>query len=54
MTLNTPGQSGDPGSPHYRDLFPLAVEGRYVPMLYGRERVMEAAEKVITLEPGGR
>jgi penicillin amidase len=54
MTLNTPGQSGDPGSPHYRDLFPLAAEGHYVPMLYGRERVMEAAEKVITLEPGGR
>jgi penicillin amidase len=49
--LNSPGQSGDPRSPHYRDLFAPAVEGRYVPMLYGREAVMEAAETVITLEP---
>jgi penicillin amidase len=54
MTLNAPGQSGDPGSPHYRDLFALAAEGRYVPMLYSRERVMEAAERVIALEPAGR
>jgi penicillin G amidase len=54
MTLNAPGQSGDPGNPHYRDLFPLAAEGRYVPMLYSREKVMEAAERIITLEPDGR
>jgi penicillin amidase len=50
-TLNSPGQSGDPRSVHYRDLFPLAAEGRYVPMLYSREKVMEAAERIITLEP---
>ncbi len=54
MTLNAPGQSGDPRSPHYRDLFPLAAEGRYVPMLYSREKVMEAAERIITLEPDAR
>lgn len=54
MMLSAPGQSGDPASPHYRDLFPLAVEGRYVPMLYSRERVMEAAERIISLEPAGR
>jgi penicillin amidase len=51
MALNSPGQSGDPRSPHYRDLFPLAAEGRYVPMLYSREKVMEAAERIIRLEP---
>ena len=51
MTLNSPGQSGDPRRAHYRDLFPLAAEGRYVPMLFSREKVMEAAEKIITLEP---
>ena len=50
-TLNSPGQSGDPRRAHYRDLFPLAAEGRYVPMLYSREKVMEAAERIITLEP---
>jgi penicillin amidase len=51
MTLNSPGQSGDPRSLHYRDLFPLAVEGRYVPMLYSRETVAAAAETIIALEP---
>ena len=28
---NTPGQSGDPESPHYRDLFGLWARGRYFP-----------------------
>jgi penicillin G amidase len=54
MTLNAPGQSGDPRSPHYRDLFPLAAEGRYVPMVFSREKVMDAAERIITLEPIAR
>jgi penicillin amidase len=54
VTLNSPGQSGDPRSPHYRDLFPLAAEGRCVPMLFSREKVMEAAERIITLEPAAR
>jgi penicillin G amidase len=54
MTLNSPGQSGDPRSPHYRDLFAPAVEGRYVPMLYTREAVLQAAESIITLEPASR
>jgi penicillin amidase len=51
MTLNSPGQSGDPRGAHYRDLFPLAAEGRYVPMLFSREKVLEAAARIITLEP---
>ena len=50
-TLNSPGQSGDPRSTHYRDLFPLAAEGRYVPMLFSREKVLEAASRIISLEP---
>lgn len=51
LTLNSPGQSGDPSSPHYSDLFPLWVDGKFIPMLYSRERVMEAAEKVFVLQP---
>ncbi len=30
--INTPGQSGDPESPHYGDLFSLWAEGRHVPL----------------------
>jgi penicillin amidase len=53
MAINTPGQSGDPASPHYRDLFPLWAEGKYVPLLWTRAAVERAAELVIQLAPGG-
>ena len=49
--INTPGQSGDPSSPHYNDLFPLWAEGRYVPMLWTRKAVEAAASRVIQLTP---
>ena len=51
MVINTPGQSGDPASPHYSDLFPLWAEGKYVPMLFSREAVDGAARQVIQLTP---
>ncbi len=51
VTLNSPGQSGDPNSRHYRDLFPNWVEGRFVPLLFSRERVMEAADTIYVLRP---
>ncbi|MPZ19627.1 MAG: penicillin acylase family protein [Luteitalea sp.] len=48
---NAPGQSGNPDSPHYRDLFELWVRGQYFPLLYSRERVLGAATKMETLRP---
>lgn len=50
--INTPGQSGDPMSPHYRDLAPQWAAGGYAPLLYSREAVEEAASRVISLTPG--
>ena len=49
--LNTPGQSGDPDSPHYRDLFPLWAQGQYFPIAYSRKRVESVAEGVTRLTP---
>jgi penicillin G amidase len=49
--INTPGQSGDPASAHYSDLFPLWAEGKYVPMLWTRAAVDAAASQVIELRP---
>ncbi len=54
LMLNSPGQSGDPNSPHYRDLFSLWVEGRFVPLLFSREKVKEAAEQIFVLQPSKR
>ena len=49
--MNTPGQSGDPDSPHYRDLAPQWVKGEYFPLLYSRKLVEAAAETTIRLQP---
>jgi penicillin amidase len=50
---NTPGQSGDPDNPHYRDLFALWADDRYFPVPYSRARVEAAAESRRLLNPGG-
>jgi penicillin amidase len=49
--MNYPGQSGNPDSPHYRDLAPLWWRGQYVPLLYSRKAVEAATEKRIQLLP---
>jgi penicillin amidase len=46
---NTPGQSGNPDSRHYADLFKMWAEGRYFPVLYSREKIESAAEKITVL-----
>jgi len=51
MAINTPGQSGDPLSPHYRDLFPLWAAGSYVPLRFSRPAVEADAEVVMELKP---
>jgi penicillin amidase len=51
VAVNTPGQSGDPSSTHYRDLFPLWLSGQYFPLLYSRSAIEQAAERKILLEP---
>jgi penicillin amidase len=53
VAINTPGQSGDPASPHYRDLAPLWAEGRYFPLVYSRSAVEshERTRYVLTPDP---
>jgi penicillin amidase len=51
VALNNPGQSGDPASPHYRDLFELWARGKYFPIFYSRPKVESVAEKTVTLQP---
>jgi penicillin amidase len=51
VAVSVPGQSGDPSSPHYRDLFPLWLSGQYFPLLYSRSAIEQAAERKILLEP---
>jgi penicillin amidase len=51
VAVNAPGQSGDPSSPHYRDLFPLWLSGQYFPLLYSRSAIERATERKLVLEP---
>lgn len=51
FTINSPGQSGEPESPHYRDLFPLWARDESVPLLFSREAVDAAAESRLLLRP---
>ncbi|MGZ8492547.1 MAG: penicillin acylase family protein, partial [Gemmatirosa sp.] len=51
LGTNTPGQSGDPRSPHYRDLFLPWAEGRYFRVPYTTRAVDAAAERREMLTP---
>jgi penicillin G amidase len=51
VAMNTPGQSDDPMSAHYRDLFPMWAQGSYVPLRFSRAAVDRDAEEVIHLSP---
>ncbi|KAB7731135.1 penicillin acylase family protein [Rudanella paleaurantiibacter] len=51
LGINSPGQSGDPASPHYRDLFELWGQNGYFPVFFSREKVKAAAEQTTILRP---
>lgn len=49
--INTPGQSGDPASPHYSDLAEKWSKGEYFPLLYSREAIEVNTEQRLRLVP---
>lgn len=51
LATSTPGQSGQPGSPHYGDLLPQWAEGEYFPLAYSRAKVEEVAQHRLVLRP---
>ncbi len=51
VMTNTPGESGDPASPHYRDLFDDWLAGRPHPMPFTRAAVEAATVERVTLAP---
>ncbi len=51
VATNSPGQSGDPASPHYRDLFEPWARGQYFPLLYTAAAVDRATRRTLRLEP---
>lgn len=51
VSIHPVGQSGHPGSPHYLDLFPLWLEGRFHPMLWGKAAVQALRGGRLELRP---
>lgn len=49
--INVPGQSGQPGSPYYDNLYPLWADGKYHPMLFTRSAIEKAAGHRLVLKP---
>lgn len=51
LATSVPGQSGQPGSPHYADLLPLWAEGQYFPLAFSRPRVEQVTRHKLILTP---
>ncbi len=51
LGINSPGQSGNPDSPHYRDLFELWGSNGYFPVYFSKEKIKAVAEKTTILRP---
>ena len=47
--MNSPGQSGDPASPFYMNLFEAWAKDRYFPVYYSREKVEGAAYETVRI-----
>jgi len=54
LATSTPGQSGQPGSPHYGDLLPLWARGKYFPLAYSRQKVEQVTRHRLWLRPQGK
>jgi len=52
LATSVPGQSGQPGSPHYADLLPLWARGEYFPLVFSRKRVERETRHRLLLRPG--
>ncbi len=51
QATNSPGQSGDPASPFYDNLFEIWAKDQYFPLFYSRSKVESVAAKRMVLRP---
>lgn len=51
LGINSPGQSGDPRSKHYGDLFNLWGTGGYFPVYFTKAKIKAVSEKTLILKP---
>lgn len=51
LLTNTPGQSGDPRSLYYKNLFSLWANDQYFPGYFTKKKIEKAADKTTLLQP---
>jgi penicillin amidase len=51
LGTNTPGQSGNPQSPHYNDLFQMWAKGKYFPVFFSKSKILSTADHITHLKP---
>ena len=51
IASNTPGQSGDPDSPFYRNLYEDWSKDKYFPLYYSKEKIKSVTYKQTILLP---
>ncbi len=51
LAINAPGQSGDPSSIHYQDLFSLWANDQYFPLFFSRDKIESVAKTTFLLIP---
>ena len=51
LAMNNPGQSGNPDSPHYKNLFEEWASDGVFPLFYSREKVESVTHHRINLVP---
>jgi len=50
LSTNSPGQSGDPDHPHYRNLFELWAQDQYFPLFYSKDKIESVESYTLTLK----
>jgi penicillin amidase len=51
VAINSPGQSGNPESPFYKNLFKMWAEDKYFPLYYSREKIENVSVEKFDLKP---
>ncbi|KAF0238975.1 MAG: penicillin [Chitinophagaceae bacterium] len=51
LMINTPGQSGNPSSPYYKNLFELWATDQYFPSYYSKEKIKSVTKESMLMVP---
>ena len=54
LMINTPGQSGDPSSPFYRNLFETWANDQYLPDYYSKYKIIKVTKETTVLHPSSQ